>query len=168
MFARKLKDIRAYNDAMNYQGLIASMTVPKIVMILEDWRGGGMVGPVPIFHGVETPEVEIVLGGHDDLIVTQACLLSHAGALLRCIGAFQSDQDGSVSTVEAVMRGRPKEIDFGTWKPGEDTEEKATWVCSYYKLLSNAVELIELDLVAGICRVGGIDRWAEIRAALGG
>ena len=168
MFPKKLKDIRLYNDANNYAGLIASMTIPKIVALTEDWRGGGMIGSIPIFHGVETPEVEYTLGGHDDLIVTQAGLIALDGTLLRAVGAFQSDQDLSVTTVEAVMRGRHKEIDFGTWKPVDDTEEKVTTVCNYYKLIANGVELYELDMVAGIYRVGGIDRWADIRAALGG
>jgi P2 family phage contractile tail tube protein len=167
-FAKKLKDIRLYNEAYNYQGVIAEMTIPKIVALTEDWRAGGMLGPMPIFHGIETPEFEWTLGGHDDLVVTQAGLMQHDGLLLRAIGAFQDESNGSVSTVEAVMRGRHSELDFGTWKPGEDTEEKVKTVCSYYKMISNGRELFEIDMLNGIFRVGGIDRWSEIRAALGG
>lgn len=167
-FPKKLKDIRLYNEANSYQGVIAEMTIPKIVALTEDWRGGGMIGSIPIFHGIETPEFEWTLGGRDDLVVTQLGLMRHDGSLLRAIGAFQDESDGSVTTVEAVMRGRHSEIDFGTWKPGEDTEEKVKTVCSYYKLLSNGTEMFEIDMFNGIYRVGGVDRWAEIRAALGG
>lgn len=168
MFPSKLKDIRLYNEANSYQGVVAEMTIPKIVQITEDWRGGGSLGPIPIFHGIETPTFEWTLGGQDDLVVTQAGLLRHDGALLRAIGAFQSDADGSVRTVEAVMRGRHSELDFGTWKPGSDTEEKVKTVCTYYKMISNGRELFEIDMLAGIFIVDGIDRRAEIRAALGG
>jgi P2 family phage contractile tail tube protein len=168
MFAKKVKDVRLYNEANNYQGLIAEMTIPKIVAITQDWRAGGMVGPVKTFHGVETPELEFTLGGHDDLIVTQAGLAQLDGTLIRAMAAIQDDQTGGTSTVEAVMRGRQSELDFGTWKPGEDTEEKVKMTCSYYKLISNGTEIVEIDMIAGIYMIGGVDRWADIRAALGG
>jgi len=40
-------------------------------------------------------------------------------------------------------------------------------VCSYYKLTAAGQDLYEIDMVAGTYIVGGIDRYAEIRAAIG-
>ena len=168
MLPQKVKDIRLYNESNSYLGVIAEMTLPKIVMITEDWRGGGMIGAIKISHGVETPEFEWTLGGHDDLVVTQAGLMQHDGIMLRAMAAIQAEDGSPVSTLEAVMRGTHTELDFGTWKPGEDTEEKVKTACSYYKLLRDGRELFELDMLAGIFRVGGVDRWADIRAALDG
>ena len=111
---------------------------------------------------------EWTLGGHDPAYVRQAGIIRHDGVLLRAIGAFQSETDGSVTAVEAVMRGTHTEMDFGTWAPGKPSDEKVKTTCTYYKLLSNGAELFEIDMLAGIFRVGGVDRWAAIRAALGG
>ncbi|MEJ6008669.1 phage major tail tube protein [Novosphingobium aquae] len=167
MFPRKLKDFRLFNDANSYLGIAKELTLPKIAHSMEDWRGAGMLGPVKIDNGLEAIEFEWSLGGHDSIVVRQAGLVTHDGAMLRFIGAYQSDADGAVSTIEAVVRGRHQEIDFGKAKTGDDTELKIKTVCSYYTLTADGEELFAIDLVGGVYRAGGIDRWADIRAALG-
>lgn len=168
MIPQMVKDIRLYNQAFSYQGLIKSMTIPKIVHQSFDYRAGGMVGAVKIFTGIETPEIEWTLGGHDDLVVTQAGLMQHDGTLLRAVAALQGAAGTAASTLECVVRGQHEEIDFGTWEPGKETEEKVKTTCSYYKLVSNGRTLFEIDIPGGVYIVDGVDRWADIRAALDG
>jgi P2 family phage contractile tail tube protein len=167
MLPRKLKNMNIFNDAYSHLGVIGECTLPKIVHAMEDWRGGGMLGPIKIDNGIEALEFEWTLGGHDAFPIRQMGVTRHDGVLLRFMGAYQSDETGAVTAVEAVIRGRHQELDHGTQKPGEDTEQKIKTVVSYYKLISNGTELYEIDMLAGIYRVGGVDRYAQIRAALG-
>ncbi len=168
MLPRKLKDFRFYNDANSYQGICRELTLPKIAHTFEDWRAAGMFAPVKIDMGMEAIEFEWTLGGHDVIVMRQMGLVRHDGALLRFTGAYQSDEDGSVTAAEVVVRGRHQEIDRGSQKVGEDTETKVKTACSFYSETVNGTELIYIDVINGIYRVGGIDRHAEIRAALGG
>lgn len=167
MLPHKLKNMNLFNDANSYLGLVGEVTLPKIVHAMEDWRGGGMIGPIKIDNGLEALEFEWTLGGHDTIAVRQMGLTRHDGALLRFLGAYQSDTVGAVTAVEAVIRGRHQEIDFGSQKPGEDTELKVKTVCSFYELRSNGAELLYIDMLRSIYRVGGVDRYAQIRAAIG-
>lgn len=167
MLPRKLKNMNLFNEAQTYLGEIAELTPPKISQAMEDWRGGGMLGPVKIDHGLEAMEFEWTVGGLVVQVLRQMGATQHDAYLLRTLGAFQTDQDGSVSSVELVMRGRHQELDRGNWKPGDDTEQKIKTVCSYYKETIDGEELLEIDMVGGIYRVAGIDRYAEIRAAIG-
>lgn len=167
MLPRKLKNMNLFNEGNSYLGEIATVTLPKIVQAMEDWRGGGMLGPIKIDHGLEGIDFEWTIGGHDALSMRQMGIVRHDGLLLRFMGAYQSDQDGSVTAVEAVIRGRHQELDHGNQKPGDDTEQKIKTVCSYYKLTANGQDLYEIDMLAGIYIVAGIDRYAEIRAAIG-
>ena len=73
-------------------------------------------------------------------------------------------QDGAV---EVVVRGRHEEIDFGDSKPGEDTEQKITTTCTYYKLSVDGNVEIEIDLLNFVFMVNGEDRLAEHRKAIG-
>jgi P2 family phage contractile tail tube protein len=168
MLPKKLKNMNLFNDANSYLGVIAEVTLPKISHAMEDWRGGGMLGPIKIDNGLEALEFEWTLGGHDTIVIRQMGVTSYDGVLLRFMGAYQSDGDGSVTAVEAEIRGRHQELDFGNSKPGEDTEMKIKTVPSYYKLISNGAVLFEIDMLAGTYIVGGIDRYADIRAAIGG
>lgn len=164
----KLKDINLFNEGWSQIGKIAEMGVPKISHATEDWRGGGMLGPVKIDNGLEALEFEWTLGGYSRQVVTQMGALKIDGVMLRAIGAFQSDADGSVLSVELAMRGRHTELDRGTWKPGDDAEKKIKTALTYYKEIVNGVTLMEIDMLAGIYIVGGVDRYAAIRNAIGG
>jgi P2 family phage contractile tail tube protein len=63
--------------------------------------------------------------------------------------------------------GRYTEIDFGNGKPGDNSTHKYKVGCSYYRLIVDGVDWIEIDLINMIFIVFGVDRYAEIRAALG-
>ena len=65
------------------------------------------------------------------------------------------------------LRGGWKELDAGTWKPGDKSTLKVSVAASYYKLTINDEELIEIDAANLVRKVGGIDQMAEIRAAIG-
>jgi P2 family phage contractile tail tube protein len=168
MFPSKVKNINLFNEGNSYLGSIGEYTPIKLTMLTQDWRGGGMIGSVKIDQGIELPEFEWTLGGWSRQVIGQFGVTTLDGVLLRAMGALQDDTSGTVKAVEAVVMGRHTEIDFGNWKPGEDTEKKIKTAPSYYKLIEDGAELVEIDLVGGIYRINGIDRYAEIRAAIGG
>lgn len=164
----KLKNMNLYNEGNTYIGKIGELTPPKITHAMEDWRGGGMLGPVQIDNGLEAMEFEWTLGGWSSQVVSQLGAVEIDGVLLRALGAFQADDTGMVTPVDIVMMGRHTEVDFGNWKPGDDTEKKIKTALSYYKLTVDGRELLEIDMPGGVYRVDGVDRYAQIRAAIGG
>jgi len=94
-------------------------------------------------------------------------LVGVAGAMIRYVGAYQSDEDGSAVQAELVVRGRHMELDMGTAKAGEDTQVKVQSTLSYLKWSVNGVAEIEIDILGMVYRVGGVDRYEQIRNAIG-
>lgn len=166
-FPSKLKNMNLFGDGDSYLGTVAEVTVPKLTMKMEDWRGGGMIGPVQIDQGLDKINLEFKLGGVLAGPFRQFGASGHAAMLNRFAGAYQDDDSGAVQAVEVVTRGRISEIDPGNAKPGDDTEHTFKVACSYYKLVVDGVEWIEIDVVSGIFIVFGTDRYAEIRDAIG-
>lgn len=166
---RKLKDMNLFNDGESYLGQVASVTLPKLTRKTESWRGGGMGGPVKVDHGRgdDGLMLEWTIGGLDLIAVRQYGTMSIGGIGLRFAGAYQRDDDEAIDAVEVVVRGRHEEIDFGESKPGEETEQKIKSNLVYYKLTVNGRVEVEIDELAGIEIVDGIDRRAEIRRAIG-
>ncbi|HEM7588918.1 TPA: phage major tail tube protein, partial [Serratia marcescens] len=72
-----------------------------------------------------------------------------------------------VTPVEIVVRGRHETIEMGDAQPGEDTEHKITTTCSYYKLVVNGEEVIEIDLLNFVEKVNGKDLLEAQRKAIG-
>lgn len=164
---RKLKNFILFNDGNAYLGEVPSVTLPKLSLKTEEYRAGGMDGPVELDLGTEVLTLEWTAAGWVRTLLAQWGTPSHNGLGLRFTGAVQADDDPVVHQVEVVVRGRHKEIDFGESKVGEMTEHKVTTTCSYYRLSMDGVVLIEIDVVNMIKVVNGVDLHAAIRQALG-
>jgi uncharacterized protein len=163
----KLKDFRVFADGTNYIGQIPEFTLPKIAAKMEAYRAGGMLGEVDIDLGVEKLEAELTAGGVIGPLIAQFGATRHDAALLRFAGAY-SNESGQAQALEAVMRGRINEIDFGGAKVGSDTEHKYKYSLTYFRLSLDGVDLVEIDMIAPTFIVSGQDRYAAIRSILGG
>lgn len=163
---RKLKDMNLFSEGNEYKGTASSVTLPKLARKLEEYRGAGMDGTVKLDMGAEPMEMEFTLGGPDLSILRQYALPGLAGTYLRFSGAWQQEDTGTVDTIEITVRGRYEELDFGEAKMGEGGEFKCKFALVYYRLDWNGQEAIEIDVLAGVHRVGGVDRLAQITAAV--
>ncbi|HIH6056262.1 TPA: phage major tail tube protein, partial [Proteus mirabilis] len=59
------------------------------------------------------------------------------------------------------------EIDPGNWKSGDNTQTKVTVKPTYYKLVMDGQEIIEIDIVNMVEKVDGKDLLQAQRDALG-
>lgn len=166
---RKLKNQNLFNEGESYLGEIKTVVLPKLTRKMEDYRGGGMNGPLKIDLGAgdDGLVLESTFGGLDLITLRQYGMEKIDGVYMRYAGAFQRDDTGEVDAVEVVVRGRHEEIDAGDYEPGEDTEHKVVTNCAYYKLTINGTVEIEIDVLGFKEIVSGIDRLAAQRKAIG-
>lgn len=166
---RKLKNLNLFNDANSYVGVVKTVTLPPLGRKMESYRGGGMNGPVKADLGFSDDGIQFEwkTGGLDLISLRQFGAVNASGVALRFSGAFQRDDTGDVSAVEVVMRGRHETIEMGEAQAGEDTEHSITTTCSYYKLVVDNEDIIEIDLLNFIEKVNGVDMLEKQRAALG-
>lgn len=166
---RKLKNMNVFNDGNSYQGIAKSLTLPDLARKMEAWRGAGMDGPVKadLGHSDDGIQLEWTVGGLDLTSLRQFGTVNASGVALRFAGAYQRDDDGTVTAVEIILRGRHETYSFGDAEPGEDTEHTITTTCTYYKLTVDGRDEIEIDLLGMVFIVDGDDRLAEQRKAIG-
>ena len=164
----KLKNFNLFGDGNTWRALIDSVTLPKLTRKVEEWRGGGMFGPVEVDLGLEKLEMSFKAGGFMLDAYRAFGAKGHNANQWRFAGAYEDDSTGDVMAVEVLVRGRVREIDPGDAKAGDDTEHTHTISASYYKLTVNGVDEIEIDLPGMVFKVnGGQDVMAMIRRAIG-
>lgn len=163
----KLKNMNLFRNARGMLGEVTEITLPKLSRKMEGYRAGGMDAEVDIDMGGEKLELEFTCGGIVSELLDGFGAATHDADLYRFAGAYQSEDTGQVIPVEAVVRGRYQEIDMGNGKPGSDTEHKYKVTCSYYKLIVNGREKVEIDIMGMIFKVNGDDRLAAQRLAIG-
>ena len=166
---QKLKNMNLFNDGGSYAGKVKTVTLPALGRKMEAWRAAGMNGPVKADLGMSDDGIQLEwkLGGLDLIVLKQFGAVNAAGIPLRFAGAFQQDDTGEISAVEVTVRGRHETIEMGDATPGEDTEHSITTTCSYYKLTVDNEDIIEIDLLNFIEKVGGVDMLEKQRSAIG-
>ena len=166
---RKLKHINLFLDGGSWIGVVEDYTPATLSQKLEADRGGGMMGAVNLHMGLEDGALDtgFTFGGVEAALVKRMGLAKIDGVALRFAGSFQRDDTGEVVSVEIVQRGRFKENDRGTFKPGDNSQSKISMVNTYYKETMNGVDLCEIDLLNMIWIVDGVDLMAEHRKAIG-
>lgn len=164
---KALKHFNCFVDGTNYVGEIEEVVPPKLTRKMEEWRAGGMRMPVKADHGMEAMESELTAGGWLKELLKQFGNAKAAGVMWRFTGATQTDDTGEYQSIEIFMRGRWEEIDPGTAKAGEKTEFKAKMALNYYRLVMDGEDVIEIDAINMIEKIGGADLMAQVRQILG-
>lgn len=163
---RKLKLMNLFVDGNDYRGQVTEVTQPKLAMKSEEFRAGGMIGPVDVNLGLEKLEAEIKMGGFMTELFRQFGK-NISDVQLRFAGAYQQDDSGEVTSIELVMRGRFTEIDPGNSKVGDDTEQTFKASLTYYKVIEAGRDIVEIDMLNAIYMIDGDDKLADHRAAIG-
>lgn len=163
----KLKQMNMFVDGDSWLGEIAEVSPAKLERDFEDWRGGGMIGPVPWDKGQKPIELEWKAGGWMRQAMRSWGAPQIDAVQVRFAGAFENIGTGATDVVEIIGRGKYEEIDPGKAKPGDDTEQSFKLRCVYYRVEWNGIVDLEIDFLNGVLISGGIDRTAELRAAIG-
>lgn len=163
---RQLKDMNVFGAGQSFLGECTAFTRPKLTMKTEAHRGGGMLGEAKLNMGLEALEVTHKYGGDIPELNREFGASEIDASQVRFVGAYQNDESGAPDVVEITVRGRHEEIDAGDDEIGSKSGTTYKTACVYYKQTRNDVVEYEIDMLAGVFIVGGVDRWAEIRTAI--
>ncbi|MXF04478.1 phage major tail tube protein [Escherichia coli] len=165
----KLKNFNIFVDGRSMIGTAQELTLPKLTQKLIAYRGGGMMAAVNVAMGLDDNalDMDITVGGLEPALLEKLAVSTADGMQLRFQGAFQDDSDAHYTTCVIQTRGRFTEVDWGNAKVGEDTTHKYTLKNTYVKITVDEKNLYEVDALNMIWVVGGVDKTAEMRKALG-
>ncbi len=166
MIPRVLHDFSLVIEGRPAHGLVETLTLPKLSRKMDDYQAGGMSGPVSLDLGQEALSLSFTLAEFEKDVLRSWGVFGVAALNTRFLGAALAD-DGSVDAIEISARGRWQVLEMGEAKKGDRAKMKVEMPLAYYSYVANSETLIELDLIQGIEVVGGVDRRAAIRAAIG-
>lgn len=159
-----LRGLNVFVDGVGFAGSTVECTLPNIVEMTEDYRGGEMTGPTEVTVGYEKPICEFTLSKHDVVpYATRALLGGEANITIR--GSL--DERGVTKTIIATMQGRITSLDKGTLKPGTITELKYKMICDFYALVVDGVPVESIDVMNGKVSFNGQEILDTVRSALG-
>ncbi len=166
MIPEMLSNCVMFLDGVSFSGDVPSMTLPKLSVKSDEYRGGGMSGPIDLPTGLEKMEAAWTTNGVRKESLKFFALADQTACNVVFRGAFKG-QRGTVKAVTVTLRGSLKEVDMGDWKPGDKAEIKHAMAVTYYKLEIDGRVMFEIDFANMVQVINGVDQLAGERTALG-
>lgn len=161
-----LKNFNLFVDGKGMAGQVDEYNAPKLTLKTEEYRGGGMDAPLELTMGMEKLECDASIIAYDSDVLALFGVVEGAQFSFTVRGHLESF-DGTKSAVVHNMRGKIKELDSGSWKPGEKPSLKISMALSYYKLTIDGRIIHEIDIENMVHIQNGVDVLAAARANLG-
>lgn len=161
---KTLKGFTTFVDGRGYLGRCTGGQPPKVTIKTEDHRDGGMDGTIALDMGIDKLDFEMTYAELDRDILKQ---VGRRGQPITLRGS-QEDEGGQTEAVVIDLRGLVTEADPGSWAPAKQGETKLKGTADYYRLRIGGETIHEIDVLAGVRIIGGVDQLAERRKNLGG
>lgn len=144
-------------------GQVSEMTLPPFKVKTEKLRNAGMVMEREVPQGYERENAKFKMTALDPATVAAINGMAGKDDTVMFTGALV-DEDGTVTNATCYLRGFLKDVDFGTWKPGDKSETDYSFVWEYMKLEIGGQSMIEADDFE--VSIGGVSQTGDISAAL--
>ena len=166
MIPQVLFDTNLFMGGISFAGDVPSVTLPKLTVKTDSFRGGGMGGEIEMDMGLEKLEASFTTVGVRRESLKYFGLSDQTGCNAVFRGAFKGLK-GQITPVVATLRGMLKEVDMGDWKAGDKAEIKHALALQYYKLEIDGRVMYEIDMVNCVRVIDGVDQEAAVRSAIG-
>jgi len=166
MIPQTLFNLNMFVDGVSFAGDVPELSLPKVTVKTDSYRGGGMDGEIEVDMGLEKMESSFSTNGVRKEAMKFFGLADGTSFNAAYRGSFK-EQKGRFVGVIATIRGMLKELDPGSWKPGDKAEFKYSIAVSYYKLEIDGVVIYEIDPVNSVRVINGVDQLQQVRSQLG-
>lgn len=167
MAARDIrKNFSMFIDGRGYAGQVDEFNPPKLTLVTEEFRAGGMDMPIDLTMGMEKMECDFSMRVYDRDLLSLFGVKEGAMVPIIVREALES-ADGTVTPVVRSVRGKITGIDEGTSKPGEAAVLQVTMSLRYYKMTHGGRVVHEIDAENMVRIINGEDTLSGIRSALG-
>lgn len=164
--AQILKNFNLYVDGRGYAGNVDEVQLPALNITEEDYRAGGMDAPVAIDMGMEKLEANFKVSKFDRDLITKWGIAPGARVPFTLRGALES-LDGTVKAVVVSLIGSVHGLEFDAVTAGTKAGLTFKFAATSYRYEQDGETLIDIDVINCKRTIGGVDRLAEIRNAIG-
>ena len=166
----RITNANIYVNGNSLLGRAEEIKLPDISAIMQEHKALGMVGKIELPAGFDKLEGEIKWNSlYKDVAKTVAnpfkAVQLQCRSSIETYGAQGRIQEVSLVTFLTVMF---KKNPIGTFKQHDNAEFGSGFTATYIKQVIDGDEVLELDYLANIFRVGGEDMLETYRANIGG
>ncbi|QNH77830.1 phage major tail tube protein [Pseudomonas protegens] len=167
--AHRVSNAAIYLDGASFFGRAEEIDLGSVKTVTSDFQGLGMVGLIELPDGIDKLEGKIVWNSmyYDAAI---KLVTPFKSVQLQCRSNVQVFNNGGLVREVALvtmMTISGKEFQLGSHKPRDPTKYETPFSATYVRQVLDGQEVVLLDYLANIFRVGGQDQFAKYRQNIG-
>ncbi|MDD2105708.1 phage major tail tube protein [Pseudomonas asiatica] len=167
--AHRIANAAIYLDGNSFFGRSEEVDLGTVKTVMSDFQGLGMVGLIELPDGIDKLEGKIVW---NSLYYDAAKRLAtpFTTVQLQCRSNVQVfNSTGLVDELPLVtmMTVMFKEYQLGSFKPRDPSKFESPFSATYVRQVLDGQEVVLLDYLANIFKVGGQDQLAKYRKNIG-
>lgn len=166
----RITNANVYLDGVSLLGKAEEIKLPEIVAKMSEHKALGMVGTLELPSGFDKMEGDVKWSSfYQDVAVKAANPFKFVQLQVRAsVEVFGAG--GRVQEVPLVvfLTVQFKKSAAGTFKQHEAADFPTSFSCTYIKQVLDGRDIMELDVLANIYKVDGVDMLANYRANIGG
>lgn len=165
----RLTNANVYVDGNSLLGRAEEINLPDIKHKMAEHKAIGMVGSAEFFSGIDKMECSIKWNSFYSEVLKKAANPMTAVQLQvrSSLENYTSQGRTAQLPVVAFISAAYKNFPGGNFKQHDNVEVSSQLSVYYYRLEINGEVIVEIDVLANIYKVDGVDLLAQYRANLG-
>ncbi|MGL5631266.1 MAG: phage major tail tube protein [Azovibrio sp.] len=158
-----------YMDGSNLIGRAEEVKLPDVQAVMQEHKALGMIGKIELPAGFDKLEGEIKWNSLYEE-AARAMANPFKAVQLQCRSSIETYSSGGrieevplVTFLTVMFKKNP----LGTFKQQENADFSSSFAATYIKQVINGKDVLELDYMANIYKVGGQDLMATYRSNVG-
>jgi len=167
--AHRISNANVYLDGTSFFGKCEEIDLGTIKTVASDFQGLGMVGLIELPDGIDKLEGKITWNSLY-FEAAKKLVTPFKSVQLQCRSNVQVFNNGGLINeipLVTTMTITGKEYQLGAHKPRDPTKYETPFSATYVRQMINGDEVVLLDYLANIFRVGGEDQLARYRKNIG-
>lgn len=167
---KRVTNANLYLDGNSLLGKAEEVSLPEVKFKMSEHNGLGMIGDVELPSGIEKMEAKVKWNSfYEDVLLKVSNPFKPLSFQVRASReTYGSAGRSAEEPIVAYITGQPKSFPAGNFKKHDNVEAESTFTVTYYKLVVNSVEIVEIDVMSNIFKINGVDQLATYRANIGG
>lgn len=165
----KLTNANVYLEGNSLLGMAEEITLPELNGKMADHKALGMIGHLEFWAGLDKMEAKVKWNSFYPSVMRKSADPTKAVKLQvrSSLESFDSSGRTAQQSVVCYITGMFKKHPGGAFKQHDNVELENTLNVSYIKLEIAGSVIYEVDVLANIYRVDGVDIMATYRSNLG-
>jgi uncharacterized protein len=167
---KQLTNANVYLDGKSFLGKAEEIKLPDVAVLMVEHKALGLVGKFELPSGLDKMESTIKWNSLYAEVLLKAAN-PYQAVQLQCRSSQETYSGaGRIKEVPVVafMTGTFKKFPLGGYKQHDNVEAETALAITYIRLVVDGKDILEVDVLNNIYKVGGADLLQKFRTNIGG